>query len=103
MAPSRDPAAGTAFTSSWTTLKPTSPASGTLVLSSATTFSKDPAADRSCFKTPPATSLNSSNQPIAAPHDEIPCVDRKEHGVTAACSTPCQRARGDSNAQPSDP
>ena len=39
------------------------------VLSSATTFSKDPAADRSCFKTPPATSSNSSNQPTATPHD----------------------------------
>src|SRR5262249_14054429 len=63
MAPSRDPAAGTASTSSSTTSMPKWPDSATPVHGSATTSSKDPAASRSCSKTPPATSSNSSNPP----------------------------------------
>src|SRR5262245_24685116 len=78
MAPSRDPAAGTASTSSSTTSMPKWPDSARPVHGSATTSSKDPAASRSCSKTPPATSSNSSNPPSTTRHDGEPATSSIE-------------------------
>src|SRR5436190_6578863 len=63
MGPSRHPAAGTAFTSSWMTSTRRSPAAVTPARGSATTSSKGRAASKSCSKSPPATSSSSSNPP----------------------------------------
>src|SRR5262245_33313141 len=76
MALSRDPAAGTASTSSSTTSMPKWPDSATPVHGSATTSSQDRAASRSCCRTPRATWSNSSNPPSPARHDEAPRVER---------------------------
>jgi hypothetical protein len=75
MAPSRDPAAGTASTSSSTTSMPKWPDSATPVRGSARTSSQDPAAGRSCCWTPQATWSNSSNPPAPTRREETPRVE----------------------------